>query len=162
MIDIEMPSIAPPDLELPAIFVRFTKPGFHHWPEARGIRAYLAARHRHLFHVDVGMSVRHADREVEFHDLRDYAASLYDAIGGPSADFGARSCERIAEELGQRLADMYERPAQVTFGRIGSRVLGCCAILPGKAKGWPLALGRCGRAPSPKIRGASLAPLFQS
>jgi hypothetical protein len=47
--------------------VRFQVPGFHCWQGATGDRAYLADRHRHLFHVEAKISIFQNDREVEFH-----------------------------------------------------------------------------------------------
>ena len=74
--------------------VRFVVEGFHHWPEAPPHRAYLAARHRHLFHVEVGVAVTQEDRQIEFHDLRDWCVQHF-----PPGDYGAQSCERLARGL---------------------------------------------------------------
>lgn len=77
------------------IVMRFTFEGFHHWPDAEGARAYLGHPHRHLFHVEIKMSVRHADREVEFHDLRDLGRSWLPE----GSQFGGQSCETIGSIL---------------------------------------------------------------
>jgi len=103
------------------IFVRFTQPGFHHWPEPTGDRAYLGERHRHLFHVDVRMQVEHDDREVEFHNLLDLARSLF-----PGGELGGQSCEMMARSLGEKIARRYGRAVQVTVsedGEVGAVVL---------------------------------------
>ena len=84
-----------PFLVARTITVRWTEPGFHCWPEAEGERAYLAQRHRHLFHIEVSMPVEHNDREVEFHDLLDHARSW--RTDGPER--GRWSCEDIAREI---------------------------------------------------------------
>ena len=42
--------------------VRFTFEGFHRWPDASGVRAYLASDHRHLFHVCVKLETFHDER----------------------------------------------------------------------------------------------------
>ena len=79
------------------VVVTFTAEGFHRWPEAPAHRAYLAARHRHLFHVRVEVEAVHSDREIECHDLRDFCV---EAFGG--GDMGSQSCEMMAEELVQK------------------------------------------------------------
>ena len=103
------------------IFVRLRVPGFHHWPGAPGSRAYLAAPHRHLFHLVVSMPVRHSDREVEFHDLLDEVKALFP--GG--FDHGARSCETMATDIARTLSARHDRPVTVEVsedGEAGARV----------------------------------------
>jgi hypothetical protein len=92
------------------IHIRLTRPGFHHWPGAPEHRAYLAAKHRHLFAVEVTTAVHDDDREIEFHDVRDAASAFLDCIQGRDGDFGSRSCEQIARELAGHLAGYYKRP----------------------------------------------------
>ena len=80
------------------VWITFTRPGFHNWPDARTIlpeRGYLSSRHRHLFHVKITAPVTHDDRDIEFHDLRDYAESWWPADG----EMGSASCEHIAHAL---------------------------------------------------------------
>lgn len=100
------------------IFVRFTYPGFHRWAGAPAGRAYLADRHRHLFHVEVRMQVAHDDREVEFHDLIDEATALFDLLG-VDGNFGSHSCEMLGRELGSKLAEHYARPVTVIVSEDG-------------------------------------------
>lgn len=107
------------------IFVRFNQVGFHNWPWAVGVRAYLGWKHRHVFHVEVGMHVSHDDREVEFHDLRDDAAAMFRTLGDGRGDMGAMSCEMMARALGRQLADKHAREVEVTVwedGEVGARV----------------------------------------
>ncbi|MDE1904868.1 MAG: hypothetical protein KGH75_00270 [Rhodospirillales bacterium] len=84
------------------ITVRTRFVGFHRWPGATGRRAYLADRHRHLFHVEVSLATTHDDREVEFHDLL-REVELY----GQGEERGSASCEQMARELGTDLRAMY-------------------------------------------------------
>lgn len=103
------------------IFVRFTQPGFHHWPEPTEGRAYLGQRHRHLFHVEARMSVSHDDREVEFHDLLDFARDAF-----PGGELGGQSCEMMARSLGEKIARRFGRAVQVTVSEddeVGAVVL---------------------------------------
>ena len=103
------------------IFVKLRVPGFHYWPKASTNRAYLGERHRHLFHLVVSMVVGHADREVEFHDLLDEVRALF-PVG---KDHGGKSCEMMAQEIGQALAVRHKRPVTVEVsedGEVGARM----------------------------------------
>ena len=86
------------------IRVRWTHVGFHYWPDAPAHRAYLAARHRHLFHYTVTIPVEHHDREVEFHDLLDACRAFTDAWGD---ELGRSSCEEMAEGIARHIAQQY-------------------------------------------------------
>ncbi len=108
-------------MTLSTIFVRFQVPGFHHWPEPTERRAYLGQRHRHLFHVEVRMEVGHDDREVEFHDLLDFARAQF-----PGGELGGQSCEMMARQLGKEIARRFGRAVEVTVsedGEVGAGVL---------------------------------------
>lgn len=106
------------------IFVTFKVEGLHHWPDAPPRRNYLSNPHRHQFGFRVETTVKHDDREIEFHDLRDRAEFLAGDLGAPGpltklVDFGAMSCEHIARELGAQLAREYERSFVVTVDEDG-------------------------------------------
>ncbi len=86
------------------IWVKWTLPGFHAWPDAPDEVAYLRSQHRHLFHFKVALSVPHDDREVEFHMLQNRCKSLYtEAV----LELNNRSCEMIAKELLDKLMVFY-------------------------------------------------------
>jgi len=93
--------------------ISFTQPGIHRWPDAPPRRAYLADNHRHLFTVEVQIQLHHEEREIEFHDLRRLAingfrmSSQYVADYDDLADFGPKSCETLARELGEYLVMQY-------------------------------------------------------
>lgn len=101
--------------------VQLQVPGFHRWPGATGDRAYLAQRHRHLFHVEVKLQVFHQDREVEFHDLLDFCRAHF-----PGGEMGGASCEMMAEQLLSAIAQKYpNRAASVGVfedGEVGAEV----------------------------------------
>lgn len=103
------------------IVVRFTVEGWHHWPGATLQRSYLAHSHRHLFHVEVRLAVTHDDREVEFHDLLDYARTAC-----PQGQLGAQSCEMIARQLCAAIRDRWpDRTVRVAVfedGEVGAEV----------------------------------------
>lgn len=109
------------------IKVRFTRPGFHFWLGATGKRAYLSAKHRHLFHVEVRTVVHHDDREIEFHDLRDEAADLFDALGNGGGELGPMSCEMIARSIGASLAAKYKRSVTVEVSEDGEFAAEVCS-----------------------------------
>lgn len=104
------------------IFVTFKVEGLHHWPDAPPSRHYLRTPHRHQFGFRVETTVRHDDREIEFHDLKDRAhfeVMLLRSVSTTPTDFGAMSCEHIARELGAALARQYERSFIVTVDEDG-------------------------------------------
>lgn len=93
--------------------------GFHAWPDAPGPVGYLAARHRHLFTVRVEFGVQHGDRAVEFHLAQ---AAILDALrkawpcsssAVPEFEFGASSCEHIAENLEVFLSRDFAIPSAI-------------------------------------------------
>jgi hypothetical protein len=100
--------------------VRFTAEGWHRWPNAPEHRAYLASSHRHLFHVEVSMRTFHDDREIEFHDVLDWARAEFG-----SGDFGSASCEMLARALATSGSKKYGRRVTVAVfedGEAGAEV----------------------------------------
>ena len=86
------------------VFVTLRVAGFHCWPEAPQEVAYLASRHRHLFHVRVEWQVRHEERDVEFHIAQGWVRDAFrQRFGEEPVEFGARSCETIATWLHEAL-----------------------------------------------------------
>jgi hypothetical protein len=90
------------------IAVRFQVEGWHRWPGAKGPRAYLADRHRHLWHVEAQVQVLHNDREVELHDFRDFCIAHF-----PAGDAGDASCEALAAGLVNDITRRYGRSRRV-------------------------------------------------
>lgn len=88
---------AAPEDRLVTVWATAQLEGWHRWPDAHPERYYLAARHRHLFGFRVEVAVGHADRAVEFHDLRDLI------VGWWVPEQGRRSCEAIADGLWSHL-----------------------------------------------------------
>lgn len=108
-----------------SIAVRLRVEGFHCWPEATGVRAYLAVRHRHLFHLDVRIEVKHDDRDIEFHDLLTECREWWTEIG---PELGRRSCEDVCKFYIDKLKARY--PYRSTWvacfedGEVGSVLSG--------------------------------------
>lgn len=82
--------------------VKFTREGFHHWPDAPLARGYLGTDHRHLFYVEVRLEVHHDEREVEYHDLLDLCKCYF-----PGGKSGGQSCETMARTLAENIATTF-------------------------------------------------------
>ncbi|NDB86216.1 MAG: hypothetical protein EB127_26495, partial [Alphaproteobacteria bacterium] len=79
------------------IKVRTEFEGYHRYPIASQIDsriAFLENEHRHMFKVEVKISVSHLDRELEFFLVK---WALQDFIKG--GDMNHKSCEMIAMDL---------------------------------------------------------------
>jgi hypothetical protein len=106
--------------EVQEVYVQVRKivEGFHQWKKCP-IKAvgFLKERHRHLFHIDVGIQVRKSskydaklinNREVEFFMVqRAIDKKMKKLYGKQPFEFGSRSCEQIATELGNELVKKY-------------------------------------------------------
>jgi hypothetical protein len=76
----------------------------HRWPDAPERRKYLSNVHAHIFKFEARAKVKHSDREVEFHDLRqelhEVLGKIADfRIGSHPPSFGDLSCEQIGERI---------------------------------------------------------------
>ena len=109
------------------IFVRFQAEGFHRWEDAPEGRSYLSSTHRHIFHVEVRITTTHDDREIEFHDLKDFCMMEFS-----EGDFGKMSCEMLARDLGEIVAFNYNRPVSVSVSEDGE--CGAIVFIPKPAK----------------------------
>jgi hypothetical protein len=100
------------------ITVRTTFPGIHSWPDAPDTVAFLRDRHRHLFHVEAEIQVKHGDRELEFLTVQDEVSSWVRAL---PFDLGHTSCEMLAERLLAGLRGLYgsDRSYRVTVSEDG-------------------------------------------
>lgn len=79
------------------IKVRTEFEGFHYYPKAGDIDPrikFLETEHRHIFKVEVKISVTHLDRELEFFLVK---WALQDYI--KSGNMNHKSCEMIAQEI---------------------------------------------------------------
>lgn len=90
------------------IRVSTTVRALHCWPEASGVREYLKHPHMHDFRVTAWADVNHADRDIEFHDLRD---DLQAAL------ISRTSCKRLTGDRGEEIV-VYD------FGRASCEDLG--------------------------------------
>ncbi len=95
------------------VIVRFDVEGIHFWTQAPEEYAILRNEHGHIFHFEVQIEVGDSNREVEFlHARRQIMARIVGLFGAGSlthlSNFGSRSCEMIAEELGNNLIEIFK------------------------------------------------------
>jgi hypothetical protein len=79
------------------IKVRTEFEGFHYYPAAGSIDSrikFLETEHRHIFKVEVKISVTHLDRELEFFLVK-WALQDYIKAG----NMNHKSCEMIAQDI---------------------------------------------------------------
>ncbi len=90
---------------------------FHNWPGAPKNIAYLRDKHRHVFHIRVQVDVRHADREVEFIQLKEKVENILVTQFGTSdsckRDLGATSCEMLAQSIALFVSQLYKTPREI-------------------------------------------------
>lgn len=102
------------------IRVRTQFEGFHYYPEASKIDpriAFLENEHRHMFKVEVKISVDHLDRELEFFLVK---WKLEEFI--KSGNYNYKSCEMIAFDILEGLllpTYGYERTYEVVVSEDG-------------------------------------------
>ena len=91
------------------VIVKLAVDGCHNFPKAAELFpevAFLADRHRHMFHFTVACGVTHSDRDKEFimlkRDIIDYINGQYFDNSTRTCEFGPRSCEMLAAEVLQK------------------------------------------------------------
>ena len=96
------------------IWVTFRKEGVHCYPAAATDPnlatgdeydvAFLANKHRHIFHFRVWISVTHNDRDIEFIQFKRWLENLYkDNI----LNLNFMSCEMMSDELYSAISEKY-------------------------------------------------------
>jgi len=90
-----------------SVFVRTSFEAIHCWPDCPHEEvAYLRNPHRHVFHVEVHVSVNHDDRDVEFLTLKKVLDHFLDnTVRGK--DLGVTSCEMLCSLIYSRLRHEY-------------------------------------------------------
>lgn len=82
--------------------------GFHFYPNAPQFCSYLENKHRHVFVIRCKFQVSHNEREIEINEQQNRIESfLFTSFGNP-CDFGAMSCESIAQVLMEHFAHIME------------------------------------------------------
>lgn len=99
--------------------------GLHRWPG--GQPDYLDLRHRHNFTVCAKLEVSHNEREIEIITVQDrinrYFPAIFQLKDG-QIEFGARSCETIAEELINWLHSIYPSCPRLSVEILEDGILG--------------------------------------
>ncbi len=96
------------------IWVTFRKEGVHCYPAAATDPnlatgdeydvAFLANKHRHIFHFRVWIGVTHNDRDIEFIQFKRWLENLYkDNI----LDVNFQSCEMMSDDLYSEISQKY-------------------------------------------------------
>lgn len=94
-------------LTKPYVIAKTQFEGFHYWSGAPQLVRFLRDRHRHIFHVEVRMSVAELDRDVEIIMFKRYVNELLNDMKS-RIDSEGWSCEMIANELASLLLDEYD------------------------------------------------------
>lgn len=75
--------------------------GTHSWPGAAGDEHFLRHSHRHLFEIRCKAFVANPDRQIEIIAMQHRIATYLSERFGTPCEFGALSCESIAELLAE-------------------------------------------------------------
>lgn len=96
------------------VYTTFQKEGYHAFPEAGTEAAYasgdyldvshLATRHMHYFNYKVWVEVKHANRSIEFIQLRRWIEARF-ADG--ALELNSKSCEMLADDMISLLQSRY-------------------------------------------------------
>lgn len=73
--------------------------GFHHYPDAPQQVDFLRHRHRHVFHITAMFHVEHMNRDLEIFMVQDELSKWICNKYGTPCEFGAMSCEHIADDI---------------------------------------------------------------
>lgn len=91
------------------IWVRFQREGIHCYPaagtdpELEDVK-FLASPHRHIFHFEVTISVKHNDRDIEFIQFKRWLEGLFD---NSVLQLDHKSCEMISDDMFVEIASKY-------------------------------------------------------
>lgn len=80
--------------------------GFHYYPTAPSSVGYLSNVHRHIFVVRCKAEVSHNEREIEIITQQDKIEQTLKKDFGYPCEFGAMSCESIAQHLLERMPEL--------------------------------------------------------
>lgn len=89
------------------ITIKTTFPAIHSWTGCPLQEVfYLREPHRHIFYVTMRFEVTHNDRDIEFISQKNIIEDLIINVYR-NHDLGDKSCEDIAEELGNKFGASY-------------------------------------------------------
>lgn len=118
--------------KISSIFVNLQVVGLHHYPDAPEEVMFLRYPHRHVFHIRVETPINHSNRDIEFLLFKKLCQGYFNDIISEKGivNFGAKSCEMIAEDLIVHLQNVFDkrRCYQVTVSEDGEN--GAIVIQP--------------------------------
>lgn len=88
------------------VLVRTQFEGFHFWSDAPDEVAFLRELHRHIFHVEVLITVEHNDRAVEIILLKRFVDKICSSLTERIKQEGL-SCENIAHHIAKTVISKY-------------------------------------------------------
>ena len=88
------------------VLVKTQFEGFHFWGTAPDEVAFLRDVHRHIFYVEVLMTVEHSDRAVEIIMLKRHVDKICSSLTAIIEQNGL-SCEDIAHHIAKTLISKY-------------------------------------------------------
>jgi len=95
------------------VIVRHQFPALHAWTNCPHEEvSFLRHPHRHMFHVEVKVEVKHEDRDVEFFMLKNCLTQMIHDLYA-HRDLGSRSCEMLCHEIRDSLHLNYPEPLYI-------------------------------------------------
>ena len=88
------------------IIIKTQFEGMHRWKDAPDEVFFLKDPHRHIFYVEVEMSVNHDDRELEFilvkRSINEFLAEAMGEIDSSCETMAKQICEFLEKKYGKR------------------------------------------------------------
>lgn len=107
------------------ITVKARKEGIHFWKDAPPEVHFLKNPHRHEFHFNVWIEVKHDDRELEFILVKRFIESVL-----PPYEWGGKSCEMAAQDLSEAIKNKYGCDRELIIEVLEDGENGSILVLP--------------------------------
>jgi 6-pyruvoyl-tetrahydropterin synthase len=95
------------------IIVRTSFEGWHFYKDAPIEVGFLRNLHRHIFHVEVKINVKHDNRALEFFMVKHFLNEIIKKKW-PAGELGQMSCEMVAEEIYKAICIQYRMRSGIT------------------------------------------------
>ncbi len=102
--------------------IRLQEEGFHRWKDAPESVVFLQNFHRHIFHIEVWISQKPGDREIEYIQTRWTIKRMVSSL----IVQGTESCEEIAENLLTLLKEEFGPDRRYKVFIFEDNENGCC------------------------------------
>lgn len=120
------------------VYTQFVKEGYHRFPEAEHDPKYktgdyldvshLGSHHMHYFYFKVWVEVSHANRDIEFIQLRRWLEKLF---GDGTLNVDYKSCEMMADDLYAVISERYPG-SEVRIDVSEENINGSYTVYPGE------------------------------